>query len=640
MYRSVCDPLDRSWRVLKAHSVMDEKRVAFCQPVLALAELSEAEFLRALTWETGARKSLVSAAAGGKVNRFYCKLQQRGFSAAAPAAASVVGVRSLPHGELPEETERTATLIELLEALQTAKPKRVAGRHARELSAWLDGLQTDERPSVIELQLLLEVLLQAGSDLPVDVFARLWRLALSESLELSAELDESRGSQASDSERLMFQGELPWQAGLLFSDVGGAEVLREFGRQHLSEQLEDRTDSYGTPQADLLGELALWLAPFVRAILWGKAFSNPLWNMEEAARFRQLTGTAVSLCSANGRLPFHSDDGNSAVALLDVATKTAGWKKQSVPRRYLQSFRGNGSASGKQRQKVFQAGKKTKNPVVQSDWARVACLRSSWKPKADMLVVAHHGEQPLIELTANGQRLLSGVWNIALAVDGKQLEFVNQWTCTCWHSDTDADYLEMQLSFENGIQVERQLLLSRTDRYALLADVVSGAGDGRIEYSSTLPVVQGLAIEADVPSRECRIGRKGLRVRAFPLALPDDRVLSSAGSFSAVDGDGGIELKQVAVGGLYAPLILDWHKQRRRQEADWRTVTVSERGEIQKSDVASGHRLRIGAHQLLLYRSLQQPVLPRAVLGQHTSNETLIGQFDAAGDVTPILIVE
>ena len=77
-----------------------------------------------------------------------------------------------------------------------------------------------------------------------------------------------------------------------------------------------------------------------------------------------------------------------------------------------------------------------------------------------------------------------------------------------------------------------------------------------------------------------------------------------------------------------------------RQEADWRTVTVSERGEIQKSDVASGHRLRIGAHQLLLYRSLQQPVLPRAVLGQHTSNETLIGQFDAAGDVTPILIVE
>jgi hypothetical protein len=619
---------------------MDENRVAFCQPVCDLAALSESGFLQALTWEPGVQASWVTAAADGKVNCFYRKLQQRRFSEATATVADVVGVQSLTPGELQEETARTATLIALLEALKTAKPKRVAGRHARELSAWLNGLQTDERPSVIELQLLLEVLLQAGRDLSTDVFARLWRLALTESLELSAALDESRGSQASDSERLMFQGELPWQAGLLFSDVGGAEVLREFGRQHLSEQLEDRTDSDGTPQAELLGELDLWLAPFVRALLWGKAFGNSLWNEEETARFRQVTDTVVSLCDADGLLPFHSDQSQSAVALLDVAAKTAGWKKQSLPRRYLQSIRGNGSASGKNRQKAFQAGKKTQYPVVQSDWARVACLRSSWKPNADMLVIAHHGEMPSIELTANGQRLLSGAWEIELAVDGKQLHFVNQWTCTCWHSDTDADYLELQLSFENGIQVERQLLLSRTDRYAILADVVSGAGDGRIEYSSTLPVVERLSIEADVPSRECRIGRKGLRVRAFPLALPDDRVLSAAGSFSAVDGDGGIELKQVAVGGLYAPLILDWHKKRRRQEADWRTVTVSERGEIQKSEAASGHRLRIGAHQLLLYRSLQQPVLPRAVLGQHTSNETLIGQFNSAGNVTPILIVE
>ncbi|MBT6153272.1 MAG: hypothetical protein HOL01_03575 [Planctomycetaceae bacterium] len=621
---------------------MEEHHVAFCQPVCDLRKLSAAEFLQALSWESDAPKSLVSAAAGGKVNRFYRTLQKRGFGTVTSANACVVGVKSPANGEPPKDAERTATLIELLDTIITAKPKHVTGRHAHELSAWLDETLAGEQPTVIELQLLLEVLRREGSQLPLDVFGALWRLTLTESLQLSAELDESRGSQASDSERLMFQGELPWQVGLLFSDVGGAEVLREFGRQHLSEQLEDRTDTDGTPQADLLHELELWLAPLVRAIHWGRAFSNRLWNEEETKRFRELTATTISLCGADGRLPFHNDKSGSAVTLLSSAAKTAGWKKQSQPRRYLQSITDKTRASGGKQKNAIQVGKQAKYPVVQSDWARLASLRTGWQPNADMLLVAHHGEMPLIDLTANGQRLLNGTWDIELTIDSEPLEFVNQWTCTCWHSDKDADYVELQLSFENGIQVERQLLLSRTDRYAVLADVVSGAGDSRIEYSSTLPVVEGLEIEADVPSRECRIGRKGLRVRAFPLALPDDRVMSAAGSFSAVNENaaGGIELKQVGVGGLYAPLILDWHKKRRRQEADWRTVTVSERGEIQKTEAASGHRLRIGNHQLLLYRSLQQPTIPRAVLGQHTSNETLIGQFDNAGDVTPILIVE
>ena len=61
---------------------MDENRVAFCQPACALAALSEAEFLQALSWEPGARKSLVSAAADGDGNRFYRQLQKRGFGAA------------------------------------------------------------------------------------------------------------------------------------------------------------------------------------------------------------------------------------------------------------------------------------------------------------------------------------------------------------------------------------------------------------------------------------------------------------------------------------------------------------------------------------------------------------------------------
>ena len=89
-----------------------------------------------------------------------------------------------------------------------------------------------------------------------------------------------------------------------------------------------------------------------------------------------------------------------------------------------------------------------------------------------------------------------------------------------------------------------------------------------------------------------------------------------------------------------APLIIDWDPQRRHRPAEWRTLTVSERGKAVPAHVASGHRLRIGDHQILVYRSLKNTGVFRAVLGYHTRYETAIGRFDGSGDVVPILLVE
>jgi hypothetical protein len=94
------------------------------------------------------------------------------------------------------------------------------------------------------------------------------------------------------------------------------------------------------------------------------------------------------------------------------------------------------------------------------------------------------------------------------------------------------------------------------------------------------------------------------------------------------------------VGGLYAPVIFDWTPSRKNTDADWRTLTVTESGRKVKTDRASGHRLRIGNQQLLIYRSLAPTEELRTVLGHHTGNETIFGRFDKNGDVTPLLIVE
>jgi hypothetical protein len=63
-------------------------------------------------------------------------------------------------------------------------------------------------------------------------------------------------------------------------------------------------------------------------------------------------------------------------------------------------------------------------------------------------------------------------------------------------------------------------------------------------------------------------------------------------------------------------------------------------GEVVAPHRAAGHRLRVGGHQLLIYKSLDTPQDARAVLGYHTWYESVIGTFDAAGAVDPIVMVE
>ncbi len=282
-------------------------------------------------------------------------------------------------------------------------------------------------------------------------------------------------------------------------------------------------------------------------------------------------------------------------------------------------------------------------PTVQSDWAEVSSLRSDWSADADLLSVVHHQEMPQIELSIAGEVLFSGKWEIAVSIDGESIPISNNWNCSCFASDEDADYLELQLQLTDEIKIERQILLSRTEHIALLADVISGAGDARVDYSAKLPLAKNVTVQADLPTRELRLQHKNFFARAFPLALPQDRVQSVAGRFGLLEEDeekGTIELHQAALGGIYAPLLLCWHPHRKRAYVDWRKLTVTHDGQRLKTDAASGHRLRLGSKQWFLYHNVNKSKQSRTVLGHHTLNETVFGVFNTDGEVEPILLVE
>jgi hypothetical protein len=503
----------------------------------------------------------------------------------------------------------------------------------------------------IELLLVFEVLRDAALYLPIDLAARLWRAGLEASIGRTkgAESAANDNNAEIDSTQNLAQAalatELDWQASLLFAPVAGSASLGEESRARLWSLLADSSDSLGVPAARSLRDLPGWMTSVVRAREWGRVFGRPLFTQSQEKRLRGIVTSVAKFCRKDGKpaLAECETNGLSRVWATAAATFPRHLRQVSPAVHYLLSLApakpaerarvGSAARNGSRRNGARPS--KSPFPVFQSDESRLACLRSDWTPTAESILVSHQGRFPTLELALGGTTLLAGDWEIDLQIDGRAVERAG-WSCVCWHSDDDGDYIELQ-SRPAGVRVERQIFLSRTDDFALLADAVRADGNSKIEITSGLPLSPDWAAFAQTQTRECRLLCGGAAARVFPLALNCPRVEGTAGRLSATDGR--LELNQSGLGGLYAPLVLDWHRDRRRSSAAWRRLTVALGGVAVAPGEAAGFLLEIGLSKWLIYRSLSRTLEPRSVLGQHTMYETLVGRF-VRGDVESIVQVE
>jgi hypothetical protein len=638
--------------------------------------LTDEEFLRAVRWDDEADAKAARRAADGDRDGLLRSLRKTCFGLGRRAdrkAALKHRVAAAPalwsRGAFPDEPPHVERLIELRS--EGASP---GGEHSeswtrklatlRKLTAWSRQLTSETPPTVYERLLSAEVLRHARAVLPADLLWSLWRRLL------TASAGDRGGDDAADAlpadARLIVEGELPWITGLFFGGVAGAAALRDAGREALRRHLEEGTDGDGTPRADLLPRLPSWLGSLTRAAEWAVAADVPLWDDESDERFTDLVERSAALLTPDGRVALSAgciDAAPVAVPVLVTAASLAGFRKSEPLTGFLHALQSdaarNGSASAARNGAAVAvktvkavAGDADVQGGFQSDWAELACLRGGWTKSSALIAVAHDAPQPRLALSARGQSWLAGTWELELSIGGEVVSTDGwEWTCVCWFTDEDVDYLELQCERGGSLRIERQVLLSRSQDFAVLADCVGGTGLGEFTYRSRLPLAAGARAEPDAATREWRLAagpqrpknRKGVRV--FPLSVPDERVLGTPGSFRLVEGEPD-QLESVipAVGGLFAPVVLDWKGTRRESRADWRRLTVTEDGRKVGGERAGGYRLRIGDYQLLLYRSLTADDDGsrglRAVLGHHTGHETVIGRFDRTGTVHPLLLVE
>jgi len=675
---------------------MSQTEILFGAADGPLDGLNDVEFLKAVRWNRNAPKPLVRCAKAGDVPKFTRMLARRRGIVQRTGTGKRATRPAIPRPALWsaaafEDSARSAELIAIwsefdprlkrpkgkrgVESLRRAKAVRdgesetnVTSHRKRKgkgkksgppsnwfemesrLSDWLEGVSAAAPLQPFELLVLFELLPAIGRELSPPLVWKLWRCALSGAASLSTEIDEPFGSRATDDQRVVIAGELPFQAGLLFNGVKRAGRFGRSGAKYLAKQLCDRTDTDGMPHAELLPRLPFWLAGFVRAKQWALAFKRKLWNAETEERFELLVRTVTPLCRADGTLALSNGESAAVVPVLSAAAVASGFQKTSRPRKLLgdleSAHRENGVQVPKQANKALRKRKGKPRPqargngrpATQSDWSQLACLRTDWSTAADVLVVAHDGPLPRIDLSVSGTPFLRGEWPLELSMDDEPVPMAGEWECTCWFSDGEVDFIELQRKPRPGVVIDRQMLLSRRERFACLVDCISGKVGKPLAYRSQLPVLPGTEIEVETETRTLQCDREGETVRCYPVALPCDRVHSAPGRFEPVDGRP--ELSQQSIGGLVAPLVLDWSESRRTAEPEWRTVTVAENGAALPSEQAGGFRLRVGNLHLVIYRQLRSSTEARSILGLHTRHETVIGRFKKSGEIAPLLLVE
>lgn len=568
-----------------------------------LDNLTDADYLSALLFDRGASTELRRASSSGDLAMFA-----RAWSRQASLRVAVPGCR-LPDRAY-EWTSARRSLLSAWKVLATSDRQRQAigsdrvRRRPYEAVAELESDATDG-----DLLAALGIVSVPPTAKQAPTWVTAWRRIV--------ELVSARP----------LTGELAYTAGLLLAPLKGTARLRRDGTAWLQQDLLDRTDTDGTPHADLLPLLPQWLGTLVRTATWGRRFASPPWNRTGSVRFDFLVELVTSLYRRGDRLAFSTTRTSGIRSLLDAATRLTDRPATDNARRFLTD-----------RHPARTAAAVDDLPVTQSDWAQVAMLRSDWSPSAPAVIVAHEGSRPRLDVSLAGQSLLGGDWSLEITCEGRSWD-LSEWSCVCWASDDDADYIELQSTAPDGCRVDRQVLLSRTEDLLILADAVLGTRDAPIHCRSGLSLADGIKAHPRPGHRDWRLAGRSTLARVFPLVLPDNPLRSGPSTLDCVGQQ--LEWTHASPGpALYLPLVLDFSPSRRRQSAEWNPLTVTEGRRVVSPHKAAGHRLKIGGLQLMLYRSLLPATLPRAVLGQHTSHETLIGEIATDGDITPLVIVD
>ena len=517
--------------------------------------------------------------------------------------------------------------------------------HATSALARSNAVHVASRSSHVDLPQALEIVAAAYAlpDLAKELPAGAW-WSLAETLHRLAgeaeqlHVDVLQNAATLNAESIVRQqllaGELPLALGYLFPELQPMRSLRHPGRQALSEGLIALTDGEGLPHARLLSVIGPLWACWTRARSIGEQLHRGAWSRDAETQYQWLLRRMIRLVDADGRVVFSSEEEpptlrpilSTALELIgdkgDCAATAEVISKSAVPR------------------SLKYARKNLPDASLESSWSALAVLASGWSKASPRMAVDFADELLEIDLQVGGLRLLAGHWSMDTRCDGRPVGPIGAWQELCWQSDKKCDLLELGVELAEGLQIERQMALSKRDHVLLIADVLSSKDrtPHELRHSFSLPLGRRVAWLPETETRDGVLVHQKRRTAVVPLGLVEWRSDPRGGTLTSDNGR--LTLAEATSGrSLYCGLLLDLDPARSKKCRTWRQLTVSEMLQVVPRDVAVGFRAQSGDDQWLVYRSLG-PAGNRAVLGQNISSEFYAGRFKADGLVAKWIEIE
>ncbi len=499
--------------------------------------------------------------------------------------------------------------------------------------------------------------------LPATIWQRLLNHLLLTAVEAETPDSDASLLRADPLVHQLLAGELAMTLASLFPKIKACRRLLPRARRALSAGLVDLLDGEGLLPAWRFDHLWPLLACWTRCRSLGKQWKHGCWSVEADAQYRRFVRTALRFARRDGSSVFSREpaDRENADALATAVEMVGDAADHDIAAIVLSGRKSKKKRGRRRKAELPQA-------AVHSEWAATAVLRPDWSRSAPRLTVLYPRASCRIEMACGKDVLWSGQWGYKLRVDGTPVSPVGEWSGTCWVSDEDMDYLELEIELIEGFRIQRQILMARKDRFLLLADAVLGPRRAALDYRTSLPLGRRIAFRPASETNEGTLVGRKVRAVAIPLALPEwrDSARDPAGEtatsvpllgtssaerglprrhclFQAVAHAGEkreLQLRQSAFGrSLFAPLFFDLDRRRFDKPLTWRQLTVAESLAVQPADAAVGYRVSTGDKHWLIYRSLT-PSQSRTLLGHNLSSETLIARFTRKGEVRPLIEIE
>ena len=480
---------------------------------------------------------------------------------------------------------------------------------------------------------------------------------------------------------LLMCAELPLTLAYLCTEKYGS--LRAEAEQSVRQFLEAWFDDNGMPHFNVLNELRLFLASFVRMRLMVDRMGTLPEDL--VTFFNNVVHQALCLTRPDGSQVFSSTAGTSGSpstagfhhavaenALTEAGNKTveSPWNPELFVAALQQDTDANDKKTGLAFLPGFRSskGKTAARPNGQngeslpdgcgiSDWSRIAVMRHDWNGSS---VTVKWDATPDVELEISRGRtvLFSGSWTFAMSSKRKNQRAAGEpelllhqlplsegesyWHVSSWTEDEDVAMLTLEASHPMYM-VRRQILLAKKDDFVLLMD--SAAPYCQQEPGSKLTCQTRLALNPSLQwtqnedSREIRAIRpnaKAASATVLPLTLPEWQTPAKPGNRFQIARDALVCTCTIPGDGAFIPLFCDLSPKRSGKALTWRRLSIGEKREPVPSCAASGFRVQIAESQWLIYRSLTPPV-SRTVLGHHLNDEFLVARFTEEGTVEDLV---